>query len=622
MEQTAPEVIAQLAQLPKLPGVYLMKDRGGSVLYVGKAKNLKNRVRSYFLRLQDQRQKVQVLVGKIAGIDTIVTQSEKEALILENTLIKKYRPRFNVTYRDDKNYPYLRLSLDEAYPALTIARQAKPGGARYFGPFASAQAVRETLKLINLIFPLRKCHGRRLEKKRPCIYYQLGQCPAPCCCLVDPEEYKKTVHDVQLFLQGRNREVIASLKKKMELESQSLHFEQAARTRDRIQALVKTLEKQAMVSLDFIDRDVFSFYREGERMEVVVLFVRSGRLSGTRSFSLRNLTLSDAEALSSFLTQYYDQGKFIPPEVIIPLQLPDRELLIEWLKETRGEPVKITVPLQGPRYELLKMAAQNAEILFRRECLAQPDDVLAALQEKLGLKRYPRRIACFDISNIMGTSAVGSAVLFLDGRPARHEYRRFRIKTVQQADDYAMMYEVLSRYLSRAQREETLPDLIMVDGGKGQLGVLIRALEENRIVSVDAISLAKAKNRGKQPAATRAEEEKICLPHRKNPLILSRQSPLLLLLQRIRNEAHRFAITYHHQLKAKKDLTSSLQSIAGIGTKTAQKLLRHFGSIEHLQEAGLEELSQLSFLNKKTALLVYDFFHGEKNGGLPSRPPG
>ena len=608
MDQTSPEITAQLAQLPKLPGVYLMKDRGGVVLYVGKAKNLKNRIRSYFQRLQDQRQKVQVLVGKIAGIDTIVTQSEKEALILENTLIKKYRPRFNVTYRDDKNYPYLRLSLDEAYPALTIARQAKPGGALYFGPFASAQAVRETLKLINLIFPLRKCHGRRLEKKRPCIYFQLGQCPAPCCCQVDPEEYKKTVHDVQLFLQGRSREVIASLKKKMELESQSLHFEQAARTRDRIQALGKTLEKQAMVSLDFIDRDVFSFYREGERMEVVVLFVRSGRLSGTRSFSLRNLTLSDAEALSSFLTQYYDQGKFIPPEVIIPLQLPDRELLIEWLKETRGEPVKITVPLQGPRYELLKMAAQNAEILFRREYLAQPDDVLAALQEKLGLKRYPRRIACFDISNIMGTSAVGSAVLFIDGQPARHGYRRFRIKTVQQADDYAMMYEVLSRYLSRAQREETLPDLIMVDGGKGQLGVLIRALEENRIVSVDAISLAKAKNRGKRPAATSAEEEKICLPHRKNPLILSRQSPVLLLLQRIRNEAHRFAITYHHQLKAKKDLTSSLQAIAGIGAKTAQKLLRHFGSIERLQEAGLEELAQLSFLNKKTASLVYDFF--------------
>lgn len=622
MQQASPEITAQLAQLPKLPGVYLMKDRGGSVLYVGKAKNLKSRVRSYFQRIQDQRQKVQLLVAKIAAIETIVTPSEKEALILENTLIKKYRPRFNVSFRDDKNYPYLRLSLDEPYPTLTIARQAKPDSARYFGPFASSLAVRETLKLINLIFPIRKCHGRRLEKKRPCIYYQLGQCPAPCCCMVDPEEYKKTVRDVQFFLQGRSREVIVSLKKKMELESQSLQFEQAARTRDRLQALEQTLEKQSMVGPDFTDRDVFSFFREGERMEVVVLFVRGGRLSGTRSFTLNNLSLSDAETLSSFLAQYYDQGKFIPREVIIPCNLPDQGLLAEWLRETRGGPVKIVVPVKGVRGELLKMAAQNAGILFRRRESAQPEDVLYKLQEQLGLKRYPQRIACFDISNIMGTAAVGSAVLFADARPDKTGYRRFRIRTVQQADDYAMMYEVLSRYLARAQREKTVPDLIMVDGGRGQLGVLIRALEDSALKGVDAISLAKAADQGKKPAGSSTEEEKICLPQRKNPLILPRQSPVLLFLQRIRDEAHRFAVTYHRQLKARRDLTSPLQDIPGVGKKTAQQLLRHFGSIERLQHTAHEELSQLCFLNKKTAALVYDYFHQEKKTGLLSDPAG
>jgi excinuclease ABC subunit C len=473
--------------------------------------------------------------------------------------------------------------------------------------------VRETLRLINQIFPIRKCHGRRLEKKRPCVYYQLGQCPAPCCCMVDPEEYKKTVRDVQLFLQGRSREVIVSLKKKMELESQALQYEQAARTRDRIQALEQTLEKQSMVSLDFTDRDVFSFYREGERMEVVVLFVRGGRLSGTRSFSMRSLTLSDAEALSSFLSQYYSPGKFIPAEVIIPLKLPDQEVLAELLREMRRDRVAITVPQQGPRYELLKMAGQNAEVLFRRERSPQPDSVLPALQEQLGLQRSPQRIVCFDISNIMGTAAVGSAVQFSDGRPDKAGYRRFRIKTVHQADDYGMMYEVLTRYLTRAQREGSLPDLIMVDGGRGQLGVLIKALADCAIENVAAISLAKAGDQRGFPASAAPEQDKICLPHRKNPLLLNRQSPVLLYLQRIRDEAHRFAITYHRKLKAARDLTSPLQAVPGIGVKRAQQLLRHFAGMERLREASLDELSQLPFLNKKTASLIYDFFRtGQK----------
>ncbi|MCX5894712.1 MAG: excinuclease ABC subunit UvrC [Proteobacteria bacterium] len=610
----------KLAQLPPLPGVYVMKDRAGTVLYVGKAKRLKNRVRSYFQSSPDQPVKTRVLVGKVADIETIVTQSEKEALILENTLIKKYRPRFNVTFRDDKNYPYLRLSLDEDYPTLTIARQARPGRAQYFGPFASAQAVRETLKLINQIFPLRKCHTRRMQKKRPCIYYQLGQCPAPCCCMVDPSEYRNTVKEVQLFLQGRSREILTSLQKKMELESQSRHFEQAARTRDRIRALGKTLERQAMVSLDFTDRDVFSFYREEGGMEIVVLFIRSGRLSGSRSFSLHRLQLPDEEILSSFISQYYQEGKFIPREIILPLHLKDRGLLEEWLCETKGERVIISAPARGAKHALLKMAAQNAELLFRREAAEKQSsaDILGLLQEKLGLKNYPSRIECADISNIMGTSAVGSLVLFEDGNPGKNGYRRFRIRTVQQADDYAMMYEVLTRHLARARAHGTLPDLIMVDGGKGQLGVLLKALQDTGISGVDAVALAKARGNVQGAAGDCRDEEKIFIPHRKDPLILAQRSPALHLLQRIRDEAHRFAITYHKHLKKTRDLTSPLQAIRGIGAKTAQKMLTHFGSMENVRRASRQELSALPFLSKKTASDVYDFFRRDnKSGGDP-----
>lgn len=601
-EQVQKNLEEKRAHLPALPGVYLMKDITGAVLYVGKAKNLKHRVRSYFHHPQDQRYKTQILVSKIADIETIVTNTEKDALILENNLIKKYRPRFNVSLRDDKNYPYLRLSLDEPYPALTIARQAHKDGAQYFGPFASAAAVRETLKLVNQVFPLRKCHGKRLEKKRPCIYYQLGQCPAPCCCRVDEKEYRETVHEVQLFLQGRGREIIASLRKRMELESQALRFEQAARLRDRIKALEETLERQTIVSLDFTDRDVFAWHREEDRMEMVVLFMRRGRLSGSRSFTLHNLSIPDEEVLSSFLTQFYDTGKFIPQEIIVPVPLPDKDLVQDWLHEISGRTVPIITVPHGARYELLKMAEQNARILFTRKAAPAPRDnrtLLAMLQKKLSLKNFPDCIECVDISNISGTSAVGATVRFEQGEPNKDGYRRFRIKTVQQADDYAMMYEVLSRHLARLQAEQRLPDLLMVDGGKGQLAVLLRALQDTGIHNIDAIALAKGRN---------AQADKIFVPHRKNPLMLAPRSGVLLLLQRIRDEAHRCAITYYQKLKGMQDLSSPLERIKGIGEITAQRVLQHFGSLEHIQAATPQQLAMLPFLNKRQAARIYRFF--------------
>jgi excinuclease ABC subunit C len=356
-------------------------------------------------------------------------------------------------------------------------------------------------------------------------------------------------------------------------------------------------------------------------MEMVVLFVRSGRLSGSRSFTLRNLQLADEDVLCSFLAQYYGQGKFIPQEIIAPLHLQDKELLKEWLYETGGHKVSIVSVTHGPRYELLKMAAQNAEILFHRQTAREQQargDILAALQEKLSLKNFPACIECFDISNISGTSAVGAAVRFEQGDPQKDGYRRFRIKTVQQADDYAMMYEVLSRHLSRTRTGGRLPDLIMVDGGKGQLGVLLRALQDAGMNGVDAISLAKGRASRNSRVENFAEEEKIFLPHRKGPLILPRHSAALLLLQRIRDEAHRFAITYHQKLKAQHDLSSPLEGIKGIGKSTARRILRHFGTMEQIRNASQQQLETLPFLNKKRAALIYDYFH-TRTEGAPER---
>jgi excinuclease ABC subunit C len=596
------------AQLPVNPGVYLMKDHQGSVIYVGKAKSLRNRVRSYFQRFQDVSQKTRLMVSKIADIETIVTQTEKDALILENSLIKKYRPRFNVLFRDDKEYPYLKLSTNEPYPNLTIVRKPKKDGSLYFGPFASSQAVRETLKVLHKIFPIRKCSGKHLKKTRPCMYYQLGQCFAPCCQNVNHYEYRRIVKDVQLFLQGRGSEIIQQLKKKMEHEAQNLNFELAAQIRDQFTAIEKTLEKQSIVYLDFVDRDVFSFYREGLRMGITALFVRSGRMIGSRNFFLKKLQLTDEEILSSFISQYYHQGELIPHEVIVPRVLGDRGVLEEWLREKKGGSIKVINPKRGKKKELLKMATQNAEIMFSKNQTADRDSesILKQLQERLHLKNYPSRIQCFDISNIAGTSAVGSMAAFEDATPLKEGYRRFRIKTVQQPDDYAMMHEVLTRHLDRVKREGTLPDLIIIDGGKGQLGVLLKALRDNDITAVDAVALAKGKQGGK---VKKKAEEKVFIPHRKNPVIFPKQSRALFLLQRIRDEAHRFAISYHKTLKKKKDFTSIMESVPGIGTKTVKAVLKHFGSIEKARQATREELANVPSVTKNRAGILYSFFH-------------
>ena len=596
------------AELPANPGVYLMKDSQGSVIYVGKAKVLRNRVRSYFQRMQDATPKTRLMVSKIAAIETIVTASEKDALILENNLIKKYRPRYNVVFRDDKEYPYLRLAAGEAYPNLTIVRRPQKDGSVYFGPFASVQAVRETLKAINKLFPLRKCSGKRFEQKRPCIYHQLGQCPAPCCCLVEPAQYQKTVTDVKLFLQGRSAEVLGGLRRRMSEASDALNFELAAQLRDTIAAIETTLEKTTLVNLDLMDRDVFAFWREESQMAVTIMFVRTGRMIGSRTVMLRRLLLDDAEAIESFISQYYSEGEYIPQEVLAPLQFEEMAVLEEFLHELKGAPVTVIHPQRGPKMDLVRMATQNAGLFFKRnrDMEKKDEDLLKDLQERLHLRAYPGRICCFDISNIQGASAVGSMAYFEDGRPAKNGYRRFRIRDVHQPDDYAMMYEVLTRYLTKAQEQERLPDLIMVDGGKGQLGVLERAFADTGVATVDAAALAKGRI---NEITNLREEDKVFLPNRKNHVAFPKQSQALFLLQRIRDEAHRFAITYHKTLKKKKDFTPALETVPGFGKKTSREVLKHFGSLDAARKATLEELLQAPGMTRPRAEALYNFFN-------------
>lgn len=592
------------AQLTTSPGVYLMKDRQGCVIYVGKAKNLRNRVRTYF-RSPSESPKTRVMVSKVACFDTIVTPTEQDAFILENTLIKQHRPRYNVVFRDDKDYPCLRLAVQEPYPNLTIARRPRKDGARYFGPFASAHAVRETLRVINRLFPLRKCNRRRLAQGRPCVYHQLGQCPAPCTGAADPLAYAETVRQVELFLQGRSSEVLGAIKKDMQAASKAMQYERAARLRDRLKAVEQTLARQAMVCHDAVDRDVFACARESGRMAVTILFVRGGRITGTRDILLRSGAPDDGEALASFVSQYYQQHPFIPDEVLLPFDGADNTLLEQMLRGVKSAPLRVLCPRRGIKKELLDMAGKNAAVALQTQ-RREDSDVLEELQLRLRLDHRPERIACCDISNIMGTDAVGCVVLFEDRHPQKKGYRTFRVKTVHQADDYAMMHEVLRRYLARARDDGLPPDLLVVDGGRGQLAILLRVLRETGCEDIGGAALAKGPERGR---AKREQSEKVFIPNRKNPVSFPHNSPALFLLQRVRDEAHRFAVSYHRKVKRKKDFTPELAAIPGIGPKTIQALLRHFGSLERVRAADLSQLAATPSLSPKRVQAVFDALH-------------
>ena len=599
---------------PKSPGVYIMHDVQGKVIYVGKANDLKSRIGSYFTG-KDTRPMAPFLMARVSDIEFITTATEKEALILENNLIKKHRPRYNVILRDDKTYYHLSLDPTEPYPRLQLVRKRFNNAALYFGPYPSGLAAKETLRFVQQVFPLRTCRNREFQlRPRPCLEYQIGRCFAPCKNLIDAAAYRKLAESAVSFLQGRRRELISDLKKQMEDAARDLNYEEAARLRDRIGALEHALERQNVDWGGQEDQDVLGIHTDQETYQLCILFVRGGKLLGSKSFTPIKTKADAGEVISSLLKQYYD-GSNLPDEVILPSHLPDEEVIAEWLADQKGKKVPLTVPQRGSKKALADMADANARELFLsgQKKQEQKAAALAVLQDKLSLAKLPRRIECYDISNISGKSAVGSMVVLQDGEPDKSGYRRFRIKAADEPDDYGMMREVLTR---RFTGDWPLPDLVVVDGGKGQLNVALSVLNDLKI-KLDVVGLAKeeraiptAKERlhGKALKA----EDRVYLPRRKDAVFLSSRPAALALLQRVRDEAHRFAVSYHHRLKNKTDFRSVLDEIPDIGRERKKELLKHFGSVKQVEQATLEDLQKVAGIGNDLAEKIYSHLRKEK----------
>jgi excinuclease ABC subunit C len=596
----------KIETFPVSPGVYIMRSNEGRVLYVGKAKNLRARIRAYFGPSRDPRWQIKFLMARVADIDYLVTDTEKEALILENTLIKKHRPRYNINLRDDKTYFSLRMDPAEEFPRLTIIRKVTRDGARYFGPYSSASAARDVLKQLYRLFPLRHYPMDTCQRRgRPCLFYQLRQCSAPCHGLISKEDYAGIAEGAALFLEGKNRDLIKALTRKMHDSAAQEKYEQAARFRDLIRSIEVTVEKQKMVT-DSGDFDVLGHFRFDQHLVIALLFIRGGSLIGGRNFTFP-WELDDAEGISSFLNEYYSRDEYIPTGILLPTAIDEPQALEELLSEKRGKKVSITVPSRGTKAELVQLAIKNAETAADEDQRKKAgiEQTLKELQQQLHLTKLPERIECYDISTFQGKHAVGSKVVFHHGVACKKEYRRYRIKTVTQADDYGMMHEVLSRRFAAGKAEEALPDLIVVDGGPGQLNVLTRVLSDLGITEPDAASLAKSRvDRESGSSEIRRSDERVFLPGRKNPVVLRQNSAPLLLLARIRDEAHRFAVEYHTKVRSRETLRSSAAKIPGIGAKKLKKLLQQFGSVKELKKASIEDLTKISGISEKLAVAI------------------
>jgi excinuclease ABC subunit C len=604
---TLSAITEKLGNLPNCCGVYLMRDKGGKVIYVGKARDLRARVRAYFNR-SDERSQIEFLLRRITDVEVLVTANDKEALILENNLIKQYKPRYNIRLKDDKSYLSIKVTTGHAWPRIFATRKIVKDGNRYFGPFSSAVAARETIDIIEKHFLLRNCTDHNFKNRsRPCLQYQIKRCMAPCVLPVDAGVYREQVRQAMLFIDGRQQELIRELKQRMQEKSDALDFEAAARIRDQIQAVEKTLEKQRMVSHWGVDQDVFGLYREGGFIEVQVLFVRQGKLTGNQSYSLQDLEFPDEEIMGSLLTQFYQGQRFMPDEILLPVELEDREAREEYLSERKGKKVGLLTPQRGDKRQLVEMAAQNARQSFaeRHDQEKAREAMLRDLQRQLRLRQYPWRIECYDISTIHGAHAVGSQVTFINGEPDKSHYRHYRIRTIDPAsggDDFGMMLEVLKRRFARGKEEGTLPDLVVVDGGRGQLSMAIAAMAELGVTGVDVVGLAKMRvEPAPRSAAIERSEERIFLPGQSNPVVLKRNSNALFLLQQVRDEAHRFAITHHRKLRSRQTLFSVLDRIPGVGGTRKRALLRAFGSVRRIETASLEELLQVPSINEKLA---------------------
>ena len=597
----------KLLMVSSEPGVYLMKDAAGKIIYVGKATNLKKRLSSYFSKPVHTDMKTGVLVKKIAEFETIITASEKEALILESNLIKKYKPKYNVILKDGKRYPSLRIDIKSDYPNLAIVRKIAKDGAKYFGPFSSALAVHQTLRIINKTFKLRKCKGGALKNRsRPCLNYQIGACLAPCCLDVAKSEYNEIVNEVMMFLKGRTTELVQDIKSRMKVASEDKNFEKAAQLRDKMFALEKTLEKQVAVTTDLNDRDVLAVAKMTGNALITSLTVRGGFLLGTRHFSFNETFASDAEIIETFIRQNYEDTPYIPKEILVS-SLPDNsDMLEEFLSVIKGKKVRILSPQRGEKSQLVNMAVKNA-VNRLREITASDTaikNMLARLKDNLKMEHVPLRVECFDNSNISGKNAVSGMVVFENGQPDKSSYRKFKIKTANKQDDYACMSEVLTRRYGNGGKTESYPDLLVVDGGKGQLNIAVSVVKDlNLFGKFGIIGIAKKDDKKGET------EDKIYKYGRINPVNMGKRGDTLLFLQKIRDEAHRFAISFHRQRRSKSFIHSELDDIPGIGKKRKKILLTHFKSIEKIRTATLDEISALPGMNNNVAKEIKKKLH-------------
>lgn len=573
--------------LPKKPGVYIMRDANDEIIYIGKAKNLVNRVRSYFREKLD-RPKTQILMSHFDSLEYIVTNSEKEALILEATLIKKHRPRYNIQLKDDKRYPYVKIT-NEKFPRLIITRNITKNGV-YYGPFTDVTSVKKTVKFLKSLFKIRTC--RNMDG--PCLNSQIDLCYAPCSGEISREDYDEIINKIDLFFQGKYSIIVKNLKKEMLEAAKNEQFEKAAVLRDQISSIEEIMEKQFVDLVDDeLDQDVIAIAPNENEVVVIIMPVRNGKIVGRDDFLMSGSQYeSNSEILFAFIQQYYGYNRHVPKQILLNETIDDTKLLEEWLSDLRGNKVYIKVPMKGVKLRLVNMAQKNAEIIKHQNNAME--NSLIELKKYLKLDKIPRIIEGYDISNISGKFAVGSKVSFKDAKPNKKKYKRFRIETPG-PNDFAMMKELLTRRLKLIDTDKE-PDLIVIDGGKGQLGMACEVLEELNLSHIPIIGLAK-------------EFEEIYLPNSKRPIIIPKNNKALHLLQQVRDESHRFAITYHRKLRSDNISESSLDDIPGIGKKRKINILKKFGSIDEVKKASIEELSKIENMNEKVAINVYKYYH-------------
>lgn len=630
----ATRLAARLEAAPRTPGVYLMRDTAGEILYIGKAKDLKSRVRSYFHAAGDGRFQISFLVDRVADLEFLVTTTEKDALLLENNLIKQARPRFNVRLRDDKSYVILKINVDHPWPRALVTRGARDDGALYFGPYSSADKLRATVRALQRIFPLRLCTDHTLvNRTRACVYYDIKMCAAPCVGRVTDLTYKEHVEGLIQFMKGRDRTLLDELRRRMQEAAAARRFEEAAEIRDRIAAIELTVERQLTEETgEDYDRDVFGYHWAGGELAIQALFYRGGKLTHSSAHRFRT-QMPVGELLSSFLVQFYDGERMVPPEILVPVEIEDAATLADWLGEKTRRAVRIAAPKRGDKREQVEIANQNAAqaLVASRQAEERQAELLESLREKLELVATPEVIECYDISHLGGRETVGSRVVFAGGLADKDRYRRYRVRAADPGDDFGALAEVLRRRLARGIEEGDLPDLLVIDGGKGQLARVREVMAELNVVDIDVIGLAKAR-RKRRPAravgggggggerAVVRTDERVFKADRAEPIVLRQDSAENHFLVRIRDEAHRFAITYQRQLKRRSLTRSQLESIPGIGARRRSALLKALGSVAAVRAAAVDDLAAIPGIGRRAAAEIHAFFRSEQSAADAPAP--